>query len=101
MARIKLKKNSPKPDKKPFEGIKNRNMKFYNSKSWKTLRIIKLQHNPLCEHCLEKGLTEPAIFIDHIIPINKGGDRLSLNNLQSLCTTCNARKTAKDGNRYH
>ena len=38
----------------------------------------------------------PAQMVDHIVPINKGGAPLDLNNLQSLCNACHAAKSAKD-----
>ena len=55
-----------------------------------------LQAHPLCEECMRKGMLVPAQMVDHIVPINKGGAPLDLNNLQSLCNHCHAVKTARD-----
>tara|TARA_R100001163_G_C5066916_1_gene205638 strand:+ start:4762 stop:5109 length:348 start_codon:yes stop_codon:yes gene_type:complete len=69
---------------------------FYNSKAWRSLRNYKIQINPLCEHCEKKGLVEPGIEIDHRIAIKDGGQMLSLHNLQTLCRSCHASKSAKE-----
>ena len=69
---------------------------FYNSKAWRSLRNYKIQMQPLCEHCESKGLTEPAREIDHIEAIKDGGPKLSISNLQSLCKSCHASKSAKE-----
>jgi 5-methylcytosine-specific restriction endonuclease McrA len=38
----------------------------------------------------------PAKIVDHIKEIKDGGDRLSLENLQSMCIPCHNIKTAKE-----
>lgn len=48
--------------------------------------------NYTCQHC---GSTE-APSIDHIHPESKGGT-LDLNNLQTLCRSCNSKKGARTG----
>ena len=84
------------PEKKSFAGFQHHNTDFYQSRKWRTLRALKLQKDPLCEECMRKGMLIPAQMVDHIIPINKGGAPLDLNNLQSLCNHCHAVKTARD-----
>ena len=69
---------------------------FYNSKAWRSLRNYKIQMNPLCEHCEEKGLTEPGKEIDHVVAIKDNGPMLSLSNLQTLCRSCHASKSSKE-----
>lgn len=64
---------------------------------WQRLRDRKVAANPLCEECLTRGETSPAEEVDHIIPIERRPDlRLVWDNLQSLCSTCHARKTAHE-----
>lgn len=36
-------------------------------------------------------------MVDHITPINNGGEPLDSDNLQSLCNTCHARKRSQEG----
>ena len=83
-------------DKKPFVGYKNKNSKFYNSSAWRKLRAWYIRNNPSCERCLEIGIVVDGKYVDHIEPINPGGAKLDQSNLQTLCTSCNARKTARD-----
>lgn len=84
------------PEHKAFEGFKHHNSEFYQSRTWRKARANKLQLSPLCEECLRHGRTTEATMVDHIIPINKGGDPLALDNLQSLCHSCHSIKSAKD-----
>ena len=63
--------------------------------NWKRLRLLKLTVNPLCEECNSHNVIRPAQEVDHIRPISRGGARLDLNNLQSLCKTCHSQKTAR------
>ena len=67
----------------------------YNGR-WKKIRDRYIRAHPLCEECMRKGMLVPAQMVDHIVPINKGGAPLDLNNLQSLCNHCHAVKTARD-----
>ena len=82
-------------ERKPFER-ENSNSKFYNSRTWRNFRKVFLENNPLCVACKENGFIVVANVVDHILPINKGGDSLSESNLQSLCSRCHNRKSAKD-----
>jgi len=64
-----------------------------NSHAWRKLRAYILAESPLCEHCMDRGLTAPATDVDHI-----SGDPSdnSMANLQSLCHSCHSIKTARD-----
>ena len=84
------------PEKKPNEGYRHHNTKFYQSTAWRKLREEKLRKNPICEQCIRIGLIIPAQVVDHIVPINKGGAALDIDNLQSLCNPCHNRKSAMD-----
>lgn len=64
------------------------NDKFYHSREWKRVRGLQLSKHPLCIMC-----SHPASIVDHIVEIQDGGAKLSLTNLQSLCTSCHNTKT--------
>ena len=83
-------------ERKPQEGRKYSNTKFYQSTAWRKLRKVKLEQDPLCEECLKKGIHTPAKVADHIVPINQGGAALNITNLQSLCDRCHNVKSAKE-----
>jgi len=69
---------------------------FYVTTAWRRLRLWKLSEQPLCEHCLLRGIIEPATQVDHIVPISAGGEPLDEANLASLCASCHSRKTASE-----
>ncbi|EFB6644566.1 TPA: HNH endonuclease signature motif containing protein, partial [Escherichia coli] len=68
------------------------------SRQWDKYRALYLSKNPLCVRCLAKGIYTPALVVDHIIPINGGGDVLFWPewNHQALCQTCHNRKTTRE-----
>jgi len=82
-------------ENKPFEGASKAGG-FYDTKLWKSIRNKHIQLEPLCRHCKAKGILIEVRIVDHIIPIEKGGSKTDDNNLQSLCITCNAKKTQND-----
>jgi len=57
-----------------------------------------IAQNPLCAECERQGLVVAGYAVDHIAP-HRGDDRLKKdwNNLQTLCQSCHATKTAKGG----
>lgn len=81
----------PKPDVNPYN-----NEKRYTHSAYRKRRAVFLNANPLCVHCSEKGLIEPATVLDHIQPVEQGGSFYDTDNWQSLCVTCHARKSNKD-----
>lgn len=70
--------------------------KIYQSAKWQKLRLAKLMQNPLCEHCLAKGIITPAIDCHHKDSFMNytGNMRLSkaydITNLVSLCKDCHS-----------
>lgn len=84
------------PKREPQQGRQHSNTKFYQSTQWRKLRALKLSQQPLCEECLTHGTHTPASVADHITPINRGGVALDIENLQSLCSTCHNKKSAKE-----
>ena len=72
------------------------NSKVYNT-TWRKLRRVKLNNNPLCEICLAKGEIVQAGEVDHVKPAKGYPERrLRLDNLQSLCVTCHSKKTREE-----
>ncbi len=59
-------------------------------------RALHFSHFPLCEHCQAKGRLTVATELDHIIPLDKGGEDNDPANWQGLCSECHKAKTAKD-----
>lgn len=69
--------------------------RIINSQRWVKLRAKKASASPLCEKCVEKGLTTPMEEVHHKVPIESAPDfdtmRLlayDVKNLQSLCREC-------------
>lgn len=86
--------------KKPASKSVNRaeRIKVYNTSRWKKLRIAKLMKDPLCEMCLQKGITTAAIDVHHIDSFMNydGLDRIekayNINNLMSICKQCHQKE---------
>lgn len=79
---------------KGYQGSKD---PFYQTPDWKADRKAHLQANPVCRLCWElENKVTMATVSDHVIPINKGGDKWDWSNRQPLCSRHNAIKTALD-----
>ncbi|RDE52495.1 MAG: HNH endonuclease [Candidatus Accumulibacter meliphilus] len=63
-----------------------------NSAAWRGLRARVLRDEPLCRECLRLGVLCAASVVDHIDGDSHNNDR---SNLQSLCSRCHARVTAR------
>lgn len=64
--------------------------RIYNSKRWRITREKVLTENPLC------SCGAIATDVDHVVPLEQGGDPWALSNLQALCGPCHASKTAQE-----
>ncbi|MDZ7863372.1 HNH endonuclease [Acidovorax sp.] len=52
-----------------------------------------------CFTCANCGLVRDDHDVDHIVPLEQGGDPMAMNNLQLLCSgpdRCHAKKTARE-----
>ena len=65
---------------------------FYQTRTWKRIRLRQLSKFPLCKSCEDRGRVTGASVADHIKPIKNGGNKFDSSNLQSLCTTCHNSK---------
>ncbi len=64
--------------------------------AWRKLRLWHLKQHPLCADCEACGRVEPAVDVDHQVPIAVDPSRrLDPSNLSSLCRRCHNRKTAQ------
>jgi 5-methylcytosine-specific restriction enzyme A len=81
---------------KGHDARRQRNDQIYNSRRWRHLRQLHLADHPLCTVCAVLGKTEPARVVDHIKPINRGGQPWDRNNLQSLCDHHHAQKSGRE-----
>ena len=82
-------------ERKPFERD-NSNAEFYNSWTWRKIRKLFIASNPLCKHCEMLDVITKATVVDHVVPINRGGERLKEENFQSLCESCHNKKSATE-----
>lgn len=66
---------------------------IYRSKRWYVLaRKVKFDE-PMCRHCAAEGVDRVAVDVDHIVPLDQGGDPWSRANLQPLCKSHHSIKT--------
>mgnify|MGYP002853116460 CR=1 FL=1 len=65
---------------------------FYSSMPWRKLREYVKRRNPLCAECLRNGIVTQGTLVDHIVPIEEGGAKMDLSNLQVLCAACHNKK---------
>ncbi|WP_020475241.1 HNH endonuclease [Zavarzinella formosa] len=79
-----------RPDNRP-----TRQKRGYD-RDWEKLRAAVIDDEPLCRMCMNRGRHVAADLVDHIQPIEDGGERLSRENLQPLCRKCHGEKTAED-----
>jgi 5-methylcytosine-specific restriction protein A len=92
--------NKPKQGgKKPRQYVKGSYIEpRYNTQHWRNLRASVLQNSPLCKACESVGLITLAQMVDHIEPVRLGGEFWDADNLQPLCNSCHASKSAKERN---
>lgn len=73
----------------------------YNTGAWQRLRLAKLASKPLCEPCEMRGRAISANTVDHVTPINAGGDPFPpLDGLMSMCERCHNEKTAANDRKH-
>ena len=65
-------------------------------KQWRLARMKVLHRDKFrCKQCGRAGRLE----VDHVIPLDKGGDPWDLANLQALCRDCHIKKTRRENRR--
>ena len=67
--------------------------KEYHTRQWRRVRLKILERaSYVCNVCGKLGASE----VDHVIPLQDGGDFWSEGNLQSICSPCHIEKTRKE-----
>lgn len=70
-------------------------VRVHGSGRWKAVSRRHKRHEPLCRACKAQGITRAAQQVDHVVPIHVApGLAFVRSNLQSLCTSCHAAKSA-------
>lgn len=72
------------------EAATHRNKQLYSSRKWQNTRLLQLHLHPLCE------CGQIATDVDHIVPVERGGERWEFTNLQSMCHSCHSVKTRRE-----
>lgn len=70
--------------------------KVYKSALWKKSRASFLAQHPFCSVCRKEGRLTAATEVDHLIPIAQGHDPWDVENWDSKCASCHAKKTAAE-----
>lgn len=83
-------------DRSKGQGRQRPNREIYDSTRWRKLRKMIITREPFCRTCKQMDVLMAAKIIDHIVPINKGGDPWDEGNLQPLCKKCHDVKTAQE-----
>ena len=91
----------PKHKKKPWIKAKKQehwgqDHSTYNSTRWRRLRLLILNREPLCREHKQRDEIVAATVVDHIKPIQQGGEIWNEDNMQPLCTKCHNRKSGKE-----
>lgn len=71
---------------------------FYNTRRWRNSSKRFKRENPLCAHCLAKGLYVQGTVTDHIQRVRGSNDidPFDESNWQNLCKKCHASKSGKE-----
>lgn len=78
--------------------IRTETDKLYHTTNWRKLRKKYITAHPLCAECMKQNRITTGTVVDHITPVKQGGEFLNLNNLQTLCDKCHARKSGQEAN---
>jgi 5-methylcytosine-specific restriction protein A len=67
-----------------------------NAEAWRALRLVILAEEPLCRHCLARGVIAASTEVDHIDGRAATAHDYRRENLQGLCERCHSIKTARE-----
>lgn len=84
-------------DRRMMDPAQAQAAKVRSSATWQKVRQMVLDRDGVCVECERRGYTTEPTQVDHILPITQRPDlALTMSNLQALCTTCHARKSATE-----
>jgi 5-methylcytosine-specific restriction endonuclease McrA len=71
---------------------------MYSTARWRSERLLQLAAHPICFFVDDPRARDEceriACVVDHVTPINAGGEKWDRNNFRSLCPVCNAKVTS-------
>lgn len=78
----------------------NSHRRGYGGKDWEAIRLkVLLRDNWQCRACKRVCSGPKEAHCDHIVPKRLGGPD-TMENLQCLCASCNAKKVQQDARAY-
>jgi 5-methylcytosine-specific restriction protein A len=69
---------------------------LYRKAKWLRTREAVLSQEPWCRACKGDGRETLATQVDHIVPVEQGGDKWNLAGLQPLCSSHHGQKTRRE-----
>src|SRR5688572_25625135 len=70
--------------------------KFYGTKRWRAFRDWYRKGHPLCEDCLEQGITKSMDEVHHVAKLKDNPDKATDQDwMRSLCKECHSKRTAR------
>ena len=62
--------------------------------AWEVVRLAHLREHPLCQDCLQRGLTTSGEDVHHLAKVSERPDLIhDPANLRTLCRPCHNRRT--------
>lgn len=87
------------PCMRRLEPQAHNNASIYKTAAWQGYRLRRLAAQPFCQDPHGTGCTQAANEVDHILPIEQGGEVVSDANTQCLCKPCHSKKTRMERSR--
>lgn len=94
-------KEIPKPViQQETKVIKINGVELYKTNRHRNASARHRMKYPYCYTCQEQGITTLADMMDHVIPVNVGGDPWDRRNRMSMCHNCHNSKRGKEAHGY-
>jgi 5-methylcytosine-specific restriction endonuclease McrA len=71
----------------------------YKTRMWARRRLQVLSRDPICADGRVCGHNRLSTEVDHIVPLDQGGERYAMSNLRGTCSDCHQAKTAEENRR--